>query len=143
MATMKEHLAGFHKHAMEHHETLHQCYKTLSAFGKSAKSEMKPDQDGASLCDTLEEIAECHKAASAFHKNMMAECAKLSAGGDLSKAASEDFGARLEKLENTIVPSGVSKVTPNAPRAVPRFGSAPMQRPAVPLAFEHLSRIEE
>lgn len=88
-------------------------------------------------------MGDLHKGSAANLRECAAKCMKADEADDLSKAASEDFVARLEKLENTIVPSGVSKVTPNAPRAVPRFGSAPMQRPAVPLAFEHLSRIEE
>lgn len=145
MGTMKEHLAGFHKHAAEHHGTLHECYKTLSTFGKSAKSEMKPDKDGNDLCDTLEEIAECHKAAAAYHANAMEECSK-SMDPEFSKAASPEFEKRLSAIENRIEPTRISAVAPNRPgiTAVPRAGQpAFSEKPNVPIQFSKLVEIEE
>jgi hypothetical protein len=61
-----------------------------------------------------------------------------------SKNSREDFETRLAKLENTIVPSRISAVTPTAPgvRAVTLHGAPNVpERPQVPVQFEHLVKI--
>lgn len=141
-----DHLAAFHKHAAEHHDTLHACYSKIAGFGKASKSDMK-DGDGGSLADCLQKIADTHADAAEFHKGMMAECSK-SMDPEFSKAASPEFEKRLAHLENTMAPTQVSGVAPDNPMrglsAVPRFGARPIaDRPAVPLQFEKLSQIEE
>ena len=143
MGKVADHLKSFHKHAAERHDTLHACYSKIASFGKAAKSQMK-DGDGESLDDCLQKIADTHEAAAEFHRDAMAECSKI-AGGDLNKGES-DLLKRLEHLENQVVPSRVSAVTPNAPgvRAVLRTGQMPMSaRPNVPIQFEKLVAIEE
>lgn len=59
------------------------------------------------------------------------------------RKARED--ARAEVVANTVVPTRDSAVTPNAPRvlAVTRAGQMPVERPEVPLRFQHLVKVEE
>jgi hypothetical protein len=75
-----------------------------------------------------------------------AEKCKKAADDELGKNTG-DLAKRLERLENTIIPTGISRVTPNAPgvTAVPRAGGRPMpsEKPVVPVAFEHLVKVEE
>jgi hypothetical protein len=75
-----------------------------------------------------------------------AEKCKKAADDELGKNTG-DLAKRLERLENTIIPTGISRVTPNAPgvTAVPRAGSRPMpsEKPNVPIQFEKLVSIEE
>lgn len=143
---LANHLAAFHKHAAAHHDTLHACYSKIAGFGKAAKSQMK-DGDGESLADCLQKIADTHEAAAEFHRGMMEDCSKVT-GDELGKSANtSDLVKRVTALENTVIPTRVSAVVPNAPgiTAVPRAGARPMpsEKPNVPVAFEKLITIEE
>ena len=128
-----------------------------------AKSHDGHSEDHAKLAELHEEagdkdIAKCHKSLSKRHAadaeehrnqadacdGAMAECDKV-AGDELNKSAS-DLIKRLEVLENTVVPTRVSAVAPNAPglTAVPRAGQRPVgDRPVVPVQFAKLVEIEE
>jgi hypothetical protein len=76
-----------------------------------------------------------------------AEKCKKAADDELGKNTG-DVIRRLDALENAVVPTRISAVTPNAPgvTAVPRAGGRPMptqEKPNVPIQFEKLVSIEE
>jgi hypothetical protein len=134
---LSEHLAGFHKHAAAHHETLAKCYGKIAGVQKSAKSEMKPDEQ-SSLAECLNKIAETHEAASEYHKAALEECTKATEAGDLEKRRRED----------EVEPLRVSAVVPDRPtiQAVPRTGGKPMpvaSHVEAPLDFRKLSGLDE
>lgn len=139
MGRVADHLRKFHGHAAEHHEGLAKCYGKVASFGKAKKSEMK-DGEGDSLAECLQKIADMHEAAADFHRGMADECMKVT-DDSLDKNSSELL-KRLEHLEGQLVPSRISAVAPNAPRAVPRYGARDIPaRPEVPLQFQHLVQI--
>lgn len=144
MGRVSDHLKGFHKSAMERCDTVSKCVGKLAGMAKASKSDMKDgDEDG--LCSTLQKISDAFADGASYHKSAMMECEK-SMDVEFSKAASPDMEKRLSALENTIVPSRVSAIAPNAPgiRAVPRAGQQPIpERPNVPIQFEKLVAIEE
>jgi hypothetical protein len=145
MGRVSDHLKGFHKSAMERCNTVSKCVGELAGMAKASKSDLKPDGDDGGLCGTLQKIADAFADGAGYHKDAMAECSKVT-DSEFTKGASDDFIKRLEKLENTIVPSRVSAITPTAPgiRAVPRAGQREIPaRPEVPIQFEHLVRVEE
>ena len=61
MATLREHLEKFHAHAAFHHDELVTSYRRMETLGKSAKSDMKSEEQGG-LCECLGKIAEDHEA---------------------------------------------------------------------------------
>ena len=132
---LSEHLAGFHKMAAAHHDTLAKCYGKIAGVQKSAKSEMKPDEQ-TSLAECLNKIAETHAAASEFHTAALQECTKAIEASDLEK----------RRRENAIEPSQISGVAPDRKsevRAVIRAGGKQMPiaataHPNGPLDFEKL-----
>jgi hypothetical protein len=142
MGTMKEHLAGFHKIAMGRCDTVDKCLGKIIGMAKSAKADLKPNDDDG-LCGNLEKIRQAFADGAKYHKTAMAECEKIT-DVEFSKAASPEFEKRLAHLENTLVPTKVSAVTPDRPgRPVPRYGQQPIERPNVPIQFEKLVVIEE
>jgi hypothetical protein len=79
-------------------------------------------------------LVEFHLARAKHYKTLHDDATKTSLPDDIEKARTQ-----LEK-------TNVSRVTPNAPadglRAVPRIGSAPLQRPEVPMEFEKTFSVE-
>jgi hypothetical protein len=145
MGRVSEHLKGFHKSAMERCDTVSKCVGKLAGMAKASKSDMK-DADEEGLCGTLQKISDAFADGASYHKSAMQECSKADVADELNKAATPEFEKRLRHLEDTIVPSRVSAITPNAPgvRAVLRHGAPELPaRPNVPIQFEKLVAIEE
>jgi hypothetical protein len=145
MGKLSERLAKAHGNLADRCDTVDKCLGKIIGMAKASKSDLKPDDDDG-LCGNLEKIRTAFAAGTKFHKEEMAECLKVS-DGDLTKGTS-DLAKRIEHLENTIIPTRVAGVTPNAPgvTAVPRAGqrSVPSgERPNVPVAFEKLVAIED
>jgi hypothetical protein len=92
-------------------------------------------------------MGDLHKASAANLRDCAAKCMKADDADDLTKSGTvADLAKRMTALENRIEPTRISAVTPNAPgvRAVLRHGAPELPaRPNVPLAFEHLVRVEE
>jgi hypothetical protein len=139
------------------HSSLAKSYEKLAELSKASKSQLK-DGEQSDLSQCLEAMADDHKALAKasgecaadhltlakFHAEKMEECAKAAADDDLTKGTS-DLLKRLEHLENTVVPSRISSVTPNAPgvTAVPRAGQrAFAEKPIVATQFQKLVEIE-
>ena len=114
--TMKEHLSGMHGRLAEHHKSLAGHFETLSKYMAKARNDEARDSKG-----TLDAMAAEHHDMAEFHADCAEKCAKA-AEGDLSK----------------LVPLGVSRVAPDAPRnrAVYRAG-----QPQYSTADPHLEKI--
>lgn len=134
MSTLREHLKKAHESIATHHRTMSKCHG--DAMGKAVAGNPEHEfHKGARAA---------HDAAADAHDQMCQECMKVT-GDELNKNTA-DLVKRLEHLENTIQPTRVSAVAPNAPgvRAVPRAGQQPIpDRPNVPIQFEKLVAIEE
>jgi hypothetical protein len=119
-----EHLHGIHAAAHEHHTEMIAAHK--AALEKATA--MEPHGHAALF----------HKAAIASHEKMQAH--HFAAMQETAKAVAD----ALNKA-NQVQPSLVSRVTPDIPnlRAVPRTGSAPLQRPVVAAEFEKVFTVED
>jgi hypothetical protein len=139
-------LAGAHRANAEHHRIMSKCHG--AAMGKAVAGDPQ-HMFHKSAKEAHDTAAEDQDSRAAYHDQMAEDCEeskKVAGDSDLSKGAS-DLLRRLEIVENTVVPSRVHGVTPNAPgiTAVPRAGSRPMptEKPNVPIEFEKLVVIEE
>ncbi len=144
MGKLSERLARAHGQLADRCDTVDKCLGKIIGMAKASKSDPKPDDEDG-LCGNLEKIRSAFAAGAKFHREEMTECSKIS-DGDLTKGTS-DLVKRIEHIENTLVPTRVSAVTPNAPGVtpVPRTGMRPIgngERPNVPTQFEKLIAIE-
>lgn len=134
---------GFRKEA-DWHRTMSNLHK--SAMGKAVAGDSSHDYHNCAKV-AHDDMATDRETRAGYHDDMMDECdkaLKTLTADDLNKSAPDDLAKRVSALENTIQPMRVSGVTPNAPRAVPRFGAREIPtRPEVPLQFEHLIKVEE
>lgn len=141
-------IAGGLRKEAEWHGMMSKCHG--DAMGKAVAGDAMHDFHTVSkaghdaMATDREQRAEYHDDRGAECDELMEECEKVFGSGDLSKAAADGVLKRLAHLENQVIPSRISGVTPTAPRAVPRYGAQPLpERPNVPIQFEKLVTIEE
>jgi hypothetical protein len=139
-------LSGAHRANAEHCRTMSKCHGT--AMGKAVAGDPQ-HMFHKSAKEAYDDAATDQDKRAEYHDHMAEECEeakKVAGDGDLSKGAG-DLLKRLEAVENTVIPSRVHGVLPNAPgvTAVHRAGSRPMptEKPNVPIQFEKLVSIEE
>jgi len=138
-------LAGGHRASATFHRGMSKCHG--AAMGKAVAGDPQHTfhKDAKQMHD---DAASDQDQRAAYHDDMGEKCeqAKKAAGdADLSKASS-DLLRRLEIVENSVMPTRVSAVTPTVPgiTAVSRAGQRQFsERPVVATQFSKLVEIEE
>jgi hypothetical protein len=137
MSTMREHLADMHKRHQQHHELKATVHKTMAThfkklaghFTKTEVTEAEKDAHGTleALSNEHDTLWQEHSDLAEYHEQQMEAC---------SKAMDSDL--------NKLIPTQVSGVTPERPRAIPRHGQpAVPAAPNVPLEFMKLVTVDE
>ena len=109
--TLKEHLAGFHQKAQEHHTALAEHHLGLAGHFKKLAAHLGKAEFGKDVTETLEAISAGHEQAHVahadfanFHGEKCEECEKAISVDDLNKLAPTSVSAVVPTHKNTLVP---------------------------------------
>jgi|ERR1700693_240463 len=124
--SVKSHLIDLHEEGQrhntemaEHHTAAAQhLLKFVKSFAKTAKEEPEAHEHLSALAKKHEDMAEAHTQHASHHAAAVEACQKAESPTDLTKL--------------------VSRVTPNAPKMVPRAGQRGHAQADMPLEFQKL-----